>query len=236
MSRILIVMSAADTWERTDGTSYPTGYWAEELAAPAEPGFRPVVGAAPGPPAHARLETPPPPRRRRPHRGIRSPHPTGRPPTRLCSSTRRNPTHRPTEPSTCSPAGQPQRRSTRTYAQRTGGGTRDGAVRSDDRHAREQAGQRTKEVKSCSQAARRRRRVGLALSSAVCCRRLLRTWKSSSNPSGRASSHIGPELSTPGKTPLSRQATHPAEARRALDTLAVTSRLRKRSSPANTLS
>lgn len=36
MSRILIVMSAADTWERTDGTSYPTGYWAEELAAPYE--------------------------------------------------------------------------------------------------------------------------------------------------------------------------------------------------------
>ncbi|WP_307870326.1 type 1 glutamine amidotransferase domain-containing protein [Saccharopolyspora endophytica] len=34
MSRILIVMSAADAWERTDGTSYPTGYWAEELAAP----------------------------------------------------------------------------------------------------------------------------------------------------------------------------------------------------------
>ncbi|BBG02913.1 MULTISPECIES: type 1 glutamine amidotransferase domain-containing protein [Pseudonocardia] len=36
MSRILVVMSAADTWERTDGTSYPTGYWAEELAAPYE--------------------------------------------------------------------------------------------------------------------------------------------------------------------------------------------------------
>ncbi|PRY39829.1 type 1 glutamine amidotransferase domain-containing protein [Umezawaea tangerina] len=36
MSKILIVMSAADTWERTDGSSYPTGYWAEELAAPHE--------------------------------------------------------------------------------------------------------------------------------------------------------------------------------------------------------
>lgn len=36
MSKILIIMSAADTWERTDGTSYPTGYWAEELAAPHE--------------------------------------------------------------------------------------------------------------------------------------------------------------------------------------------------------
>ena len=34
MPKILIVMSAADTWERTDGSSYPTGYWAEELAAP----------------------------------------------------------------------------------------------------------------------------------------------------------------------------------------------------------
>ncbi|MEV0278023.1 type 1 glutamine amidotransferase domain-containing protein [Streptomyces sp. NPDC050610] len=36
MSKILIVMSAADTWERADGSSYPTGYWAEELAAPHE--------------------------------------------------------------------------------------------------------------------------------------------------------------------------------------------------------
>ncbi|MCS7476895.1 type 1 glutamine amidotransferase domain-containing protein [Umezawaea endophytica] len=36
MSKILIVMSAADAWERTDGSLYPTGYWAEELAAPHE--------------------------------------------------------------------------------------------------------------------------------------------------------------------------------------------------------
>ncbi|KAA0929845.1 type 1 glutamine amidotransferase domain-containing protein [Streptomyces apricus] len=36
MSNILIVMSAADVWERADGTAYPTGYWAEELAAPHE--------------------------------------------------------------------------------------------------------------------------------------------------------------------------------------------------------
>ncbi|MFG1607821.1 type 1 glutamine amidotransferase domain-containing protein [Actinoplanes sp. NPDC049265] len=36
MKRVLIVMSAADTWHRTDGTDYPTGYWAEELAAPYE--------------------------------------------------------------------------------------------------------------------------------------------------------------------------------------------------------
>lgn len=36
MSRILIVMSAASVWERTDGSQYPTGYWAEELAAPHE--------------------------------------------------------------------------------------------------------------------------------------------------------------------------------------------------------
>lgn len=34
MSKILIVMSAADTWVRNDGSAYPTGYWAEELAAP----------------------------------------------------------------------------------------------------------------------------------------------------------------------------------------------------------
>ncbi|MEV8115944.1 type 1 glutamine amidotransferase domain-containing protein [Streptomyces xiamenensis] len=36
MSRVLIVMSAAAVWERTDGSRYPTGYWAEELAAPHE--------------------------------------------------------------------------------------------------------------------------------------------------------------------------------------------------------
>ncbi|WP_086827977.1 type 1 glutamine amidotransferase domain-containing protein [Allokutzneria sp. NRRL B-24872] len=36
MSKVLIVMSAASTWERTDGSLYPTGYWAEELAAPHE--------------------------------------------------------------------------------------------------------------------------------------------------------------------------------------------------------
>jgi putative intracellular protease/amidase len=31
MSKILIVLSAADNWTRADGTLYPTGYWAEEL-------------------------------------------------------------------------------------------------------------------------------------------------------------------------------------------------------------
>ncbi|GGP08313.1 type 1 glutamine amidotransferase domain-containing protein [Nonomuraea glycinis] len=36
MSKVLIVMSAADVWERTDGSAYPTGYWAEEVAAPHE--------------------------------------------------------------------------------------------------------------------------------------------------------------------------------------------------------
>lgn len=36
MSKILIVMSAAAVWERTDGSAYPTGYWAEEVAAPHE--------------------------------------------------------------------------------------------------------------------------------------------------------------------------------------------------------
>lgn len=36
MTKILIVMSAADTWRRADGSDYPTGYWAEELAAPHE--------------------------------------------------------------------------------------------------------------------------------------------------------------------------------------------------------
>ncbi|SDF35677.1 Putative intracellular protease/amidase [Lentzea fradiae] len=49
--KILIVMSAADTWERTDGSKYPTGYWAEEVAAPhekfAEAGFT-VDFASPG--------------------------------------------------------------------------------------------------------------------------------------------------------------------------------------------
>ena len=36
MSKVLIVMSAASVWERTDGSVYPTGYWAEEVAAPHE--------------------------------------------------------------------------------------------------------------------------------------------------------------------------------------------------------
>ncbi|GAB3169185.1 hypothetical protein GCM10027162_07860 [Streptomyces incanus] len=36
MSKVLIIMSAADVWERTDGSAYPTGYWAEEPAAPHE--------------------------------------------------------------------------------------------------------------------------------------------------------------------------------------------------------
>ncbi|WP_424184129.1 type 1 glutamine amidotransferase domain-containing protein [Actinokineospora sp. G85] len=36
MNKVLIVMSAANTWERTDGSSYATGYWAEEVAAPHE--------------------------------------------------------------------------------------------------------------------------------------------------------------------------------------------------------
>lgn len=36
VNRALIVMSAADTWHRSDGTDYPTGYWAEEVAAPYE--------------------------------------------------------------------------------------------------------------------------------------------------------------------------------------------------------
>jgi putative intracellular protease/amidase len=34
MSDILIVLSAADTWARTDGSAYPTGFWAEELVVP----------------------------------------------------------------------------------------------------------------------------------------------------------------------------------------------------------
>jgi len=34
--KVLIIMSAASVWERTDGSEYPTGYWAEELAAPHE--------------------------------------------------------------------------------------------------------------------------------------------------------------------------------------------------------
>ncbi|MBW8813375.1 MAG: type 1 glutamine amidotransferase domain-containing protein [Caulobacterales bacterium] len=33
MSKILIVLSAADTWTRADGSSYPSGVWAEELVA-----------------------------------------------------------------------------------------------------------------------------------------------------------------------------------------------------------
>jgi putative intracellular protease/amidase len=31
MSKVLIVLSAADKWTRADGSKYPTGYWAEEF-------------------------------------------------------------------------------------------------------------------------------------------------------------------------------------------------------------
>lgn len=34
MSDILIVLSAADTWIRSDGSEYSTGFWAEELIVP----------------------------------------------------------------------------------------------------------------------------------------------------------------------------------------------------------
>jgi putative intracellular protease/amidase len=34
MSNILIVLTGADHWTLNDGTEHPTGYWAEELAAP----------------------------------------------------------------------------------------------------------------------------------------------------------------------------------------------------------
>jgi putative intracellular protease/amidase len=34
MTSVLIVVSAANHWTLNDGTSHPTGYWAEELAQP----------------------------------------------------------------------------------------------------------------------------------------------------------------------------------------------------------
>ena len=34
MTSVLIVVSAANRWTLNDGTSHPTGYWAEELAQP----------------------------------------------------------------------------------------------------------------------------------------------------------------------------------------------------------
>ena len=34
MSKVLFVVSAADHWTLADGSSHPTGYWAEELAEP----------------------------------------------------------------------------------------------------------------------------------------------------------------------------------------------------------
>ncbi|GAA3582133.1 type 1 glutamine amidotransferase domain-containing protein [Streptomyces osmaniensis] len=36
MSKILFVMTGADQWTLADGTKHPTGYWAEEAAAPYE--------------------------------------------------------------------------------------------------------------------------------------------------------------------------------------------------------
>ncbi|WP_019853993.1 type 1 glutamine amidotransferase domain-containing protein [Actinopolyspora mortivallis] len=51
MARILFVMTGADHWTLADGTQHPTGYWAEEFAAPyrvfTEAGHR-VVVATPG--------------------------------------------------------------------------------------------------------------------------------------------------------------------------------------------
>src|SRR6201998_218426 len=34
MTSVLIVVSAADRWTLNDGTTHPSGYWAEELAEP----------------------------------------------------------------------------------------------------------------------------------------------------------------------------------------------------------
>lgn len=51
MSKILFVMTAADHWTLADGTLHPTGFWAEEAAAPYEAfkaaGYE-VVVATPG--------------------------------------------------------------------------------------------------------------------------------------------------------------------------------------------
>ena len=34
MTNVLFVISAADRWTLNDGTVHPSGYWAEEVAAP----------------------------------------------------------------------------------------------------------------------------------------------------------------------------------------------------------
>ena len=34
MTKVLMVVSAADHWTRNDGTHHPTGFWAEELVTP----------------------------------------------------------------------------------------------------------------------------------------------------------------------------------------------------------
>ena len=34
MTRVLMVISAADRWTLNDGTVHPSGYWAEEVAMP----------------------------------------------------------------------------------------------------------------------------------------------------------------------------------------------------------
>ncbi|MEU9574923.1 type 1 glutamine amidotransferase domain-containing protein [Streptomyces massasporeus] len=51
MSKILFVVTGADTWTLADGTAHPTGFWAEEAVAPYE-AFRAagheVVVATPG--------------------------------------------------------------------------------------------------------------------------------------------------------------------------------------------
>ena len=34
MTKVLMVVSAADHWTLNDGTHHPTGFWAEELVTP----------------------------------------------------------------------------------------------------------------------------------------------------------------------------------------------------------
>lgn len=51
MTKVLMVVSAADHWTLKDGTKHPTGFWAEELIAPydvfSEAGFD-ITIATPG--------------------------------------------------------------------------------------------------------------------------------------------------------------------------------------------
>ncbi|WP_448630075.1 hypothetical protein [Cellulomonas soli] len=81
MARILFLMTGADRWTLNDGTTHPTGYWAEEAVVPYEAftaAGHQVVVATPGgvvPPVDEGSLAPPRPAARRPRPTCARPSP-----------------------------------------------------------------------------------------------------------------------------------------------------------------